>query len=69
MSITIGLTDMDFDNANRWQANTSAFTVNPRQIIPPHKLFAALDIGINKNTRPGWLTRRRPMTGAIYPRG
>ena len=70
MSVTIGLTDMDFDNANRWQvATTAAFTVNPRQIIPPHKLFDALDVSINKNTRTGWLTRRRPMTGAIYPRG
>lgn len=69
MRVNQGLTDMDFDNANRWQANTSAFTVNPRQIIPPHKLFEAVNVHITRNTRTGWLTRRRPMTGAIYPRG
>lgn len=70
MGLTGITTDFDFDNADRWQAATTAsFTVLPGNPIPPYKVLGGIDMNISKNTRRGWVRGVRPMTGAVYPRG
>ena len=45
------------------------FTVTPSNITVSINNANSSDIGINKSTRRGFLTGRRPLTGQQYPRG
>tara|TARA_B100002019_G_scaffold246855_1_gene224969 strand:+ start:1647 stop:1886 length:240 start_codon:yes stop_codon:yes gene_type:complete len=70
MNLTGITTDFNFDDADRWQAATTAsFVVLPGNPIPPYKILGGIDMSISKNTRRGWVRGKRPVKGAVYPRG
>ena len=70
MNLTGITTDFDFEDTDRWQtATTSSYVLVPGNPIPPYKVLGGIDMNISKNTRRGWVRGKRPVTGAVYPRG
>jgi len=70
---TLGITQTTrvdaVDDSKFGQIQALSPTVNASNLIVSIKNATAAIFGINKSTRPGFLTGRRPVNGQLYPRG
>ena len=70
---TLGITQTTLvdavDDSKFGQIQALLFTLIPSNLIVSIKNATAAIFGINKSTRPGFLTGRRPVNGQVYPRG
>ena len=70
---TLGITQttlVDAVNDSKFgQIQALSFTVIASNLIVSVINVIASVAGINKSTRPGFLTGRRPQIGQLYPRG
>ena len=57
------------DDSKFGQIQALLFTVNASNLIVSIVNATADIFGIDKSTRRGFLTGRRPVTGQLYPRG
>ena len=49
--------------------STAAYTIDPSNGTISLGNVSKFDFGILTDTRPGWLTGRRPVSGQVFPRG
>ena len=70
---TLGITEtasVDAVNDSKFgQVQATSFTVNASNLLVSIGNATTSDLGINKSTRPGFLTGRRPQIGQLFPRG
>tara|TARA_Y100000816_G_scaffold90321_1_gene62355 strand:- start:1773 stop:2018 length:246 start_codon:yes stop_codon:yes gene_type:complete len=70
---TLGITQTTLvdavDDSKIFQIQALSPTVNASNLIVSIKNATAAIFGIDKSTRHGFLTGRRPVTGQLFPRG
>ena len=63
-------TSVDAVNDSKFgQVQATLFTVNASNLLVSIVNASASDLGIDQNTKAGFLTGRRPQIGQLFPRG